>query len=193
MMDKAALRKDFLSKRMSLTEDDILVKNNLICQNLFAALTLQGPETIHLFLPQIIKNEINTWQIVNQLQASFSQIRIVAPYVIPGTKEMEHYLLDKNTKLITNPWGIPEPDPATSIRVNAEEIDRVYIPLLAFDERGYRVGYGGGYYDRFLAKCRPDIVKTGLSFFEPVSKIDDIDPYDMPMNASITPEKIWTW
>ena len=99
-MDKAALRRDFLSKRMSLTEDDILVKNNLICQNLFAALTLQGPETIHLFLPQIIKNEINTWLIINQLQASFSQIRIVAPYVIPGTKEMEHYLLDKNTNRV---------------------------------------------------------------------------------------------
>lgn len=192
-MDKAALRKDFLCKRMSLTEEEILVKNNLICQNLFIALSLQRLETIHIFLPQINKKEIDTWQIINRLQTSFPQIRVAAPYIIPGTKEMEHYVLDKKTRLINNQWGIPEPDPATSTRVNVEEVDRVYIPLLAFDERGYRVGYGGGYYDRFLAKCRPDVIKTGLSFFEPVSKIDNIDAYDIPMDACITPEKTWIW
>ena len=192
-MDKAALRKDFLFKRMSLTPEEASIKNGLIVQNLIESFALSDTQTIHIFLPQINKNEIDTWNIIRQLQTLSPSIRIAVPYVIPQTKEMEHFILNEQTRLITNQWGIPEPDPATSQKVNVQEIDCVYIPLLAFDQRGYRVGYGGGYYDRFLAKCRPDAVKTGLSFFEPVTHINDINRYDIRMDYCITPEKTWIW
>ncbi|MCF0065508.1 5-formyltetrahydrofolate cyclo-ligase [Dyadobacter chenwenxiniae] len=192
-MDKAALRRDFLLKRMNLTENEASSKNDLICRNLIQSSTLSGDETIHIFLPQINKKEIDTWNIINALQTLFTGIRIAAPFVIPKTKEMQHYILDVQTRLISNQWGIPEPDPQTSKPVQVQKIDVIYIPLLAFDEHGYRVGYGGGYYDRFLDKCRADAVKTGLSFFEPVSKIDDINPYDIRMDSCITPEKTWIW
>lgn len=192
-MDKASLRRDFLQKRMNLTNDEVSAKNDLITRNLIESIAINGGETIHIFLPQINKKEIDTWNIIRQLQTFFPKIRIVAPYVMPKTKEMEHYVLDAQTRLNDNQWGIPEPDPSTSQPVHVEEINIIYIPLLTFDERGYRVGYGGGYYDRFLAKCRPNAVKTGLSFFEPVTSIDDINEYDIRMDACITPEKIWIW
>ncbi|MCF0042507.1 5-formyltetrahydrofolate cyclo-ligase [Dyadobacter fanqingshengii] len=192
-MDKASLRRDFLQKRMNLTNDEVSAKNDLITRNLIESIAINGGETVHIFLPQINKKEIDTWNIIRQLQTFFPKIRIVAPYVIPKPKEMEHYVLDAQTRLNDNQWGIPEPDPSTSRPVYVEEIDIIYIPLLTFDERGYRVGYGGGYYDRFLAKCRPNAVKTGLSFFEPVTSIVDINEYDIRMDACITPEKIWIW
>ncbi|MCF0051400.1 5-formyltetrahydrofolate cyclo-ligase [Dyadobacter sp. LJ53] len=192
-MDKAALRRDFLLKRMNLTENEASSKNDLICRNLIQSSTLSGDETIHIFLPQINKKEIDTWNIINALHTLFTGIRIAAPFVIPKTKEMQHYILDAQTRLISNQWGIPEPDPETSKPVQVQKIDIIYVPLLAFDEHGYRVGYGGGYYDRFLDKCRTDAVKTGLSFFEPVGKIDDINLYDIRMDSCITPEKTWIW
>ncbi|SKC11363.1 5-formyltetrahydrofolate cyclo-ligase [Dyadobacter psychrophilus] len=192
-MDKASLRRDFLQKRLNLPDDEVSLKNDLIARNLFASLAINGGETIHIFLPQINKKEIDTWNIIRRLRLMFPELRIVVPYVIPKTKEMEHYVLDTQTRLVTNQWGIPEPDPATSQIVDVQGIDRICIPLLAFDERGYRVGYGGGYYDRFLAKCRPDAVKTGLSFFKPIAIIEDINPYDIRMDSCITPEKTWIW
>ena len=67
----------------------------------------------------------------------------------------------------------------------------VLVPLLGFDERGHRVGYGKGFYDRFLAECNPKIQKIGLSLFEPVAQIDDTSDFDIPLDACITPNRIW--
>jgi 5-formyltetrahydrofolate cyclo-ligase len=67
----------------------------------------------------------------------------------------------------------------------------VLIPLLAFDQTGQRVGYGKGYYDRFLANCRPDCIKTGLSFFPAEDKITDTNTFDIAMDFCITPDKIY--
>ena len=116
---------------------------------------------------------------------------MVAPYVLPGTKEMEHYLLTETSILIPNQWNIPEPDPQTSKRIEPWQINVVLVPLLAFDQRGFRVGYGGGYYDRFLKECRDDVVKIGLSFFGPVEAITDTDLYDIPLNSCITPDQVY--
>lgn len=67
----------------------------------------------------------------------------------------------------------------------------VLIPLLAFDKNGYRVGYGKGFYDRFLAECRPDVVKVGLSVFEPIDEITDLNEFDIKMDFCITPNRVW--
>ena len=66
-----------------------------------------------------------------------------------------------------------------------------YFPLLAFDEQGHRVGYGKGFYDKLLSKCKPDCKRIGLSLLEPTSKIDDINPHDGILHACITPSKTW--
>ncbi len=72
-------------------------------------------------------------------------------------------------------------------------IDWVLVPLLAFDRRGHRVGYGKGFYDRFLAGCRSDARKIGLSLFAPVVAIDDIGSQDVALDAVVTPDRVWTF
>ena len=84
-------------------------------------------------------------------------------------------------------------EPPGDIAILPKDIDMVFVPLLSFDKNGYRVGYGKGYYDKFLANCREDLVKVGFSFFEPVVKIEDVDGYDIPLNYCLTPENFYSF
>lgn len=189
-MNKSFLRAEYLNKRKNLDQDEIHDKNSAIVKNLKLLLSEKIIGTVHLFLPQHGKVEIDTWQIISFFQKDLPQTAIAVPRIVPGTKEMEHFLLTPETNLIENRWKIPEPEPETSLKIEPVNLDAVLIPLLAFDKKGYRVGYGGGYYDRFLSQCKPDVIKIGLSFFEAIEKINDIDPYDVPMNYCVTPLRI---
>ena len=193
MMDKASLRREFLSKRLDLTQTEAEEKSLAIAIQTVDSLKDENFRNLHVFLPQRNKNEIDTWKIISTLRHAFPDVNIAVPYIIPGTREMEHYILNADTILIENRWGIPEPDPFTAQKVLSQDLDVILIPLLAFDKSGYRVGYGGGYYDRFLAQCRTDVLKIGLSFFEPVEIIEDKNEFDIRMDVCITPEKLWTW
>ncbi len=142
----------------------------------------------HLFLPIDDKKEADTYQLVHLLWESGKKV------VIPKIKdqlELEHYLLETDTELQLNQWGIPEPSMGTT--VSPEQIEVVFVPLLAFDRLGHRVGYGKGYYDRFLENCRPGVVKVGLSFFGPVDAISDLREQDIALDYCITPTKIYSF
>lgn len=142
----------------------------------------------HLFLPIEINKEVSTDPIIDLLRQSGKNI--VVPKVING-EELEHFLLEENTVLELNPWGIPEP--VGGKRVAVDQIDLVFVPLLAFDKSGHRVGYGKGYYDRFLASCRADVLKIGLSFFEPVEKIGDINRNDIALDHCVSPAAVYSF
>lgn len=190
---KAFLRKDFSIRRLALTVDEAEQKNSLITDKTIQLLSRISFEVIHLFLPQRNKHEVDTWKILSRLWLIFPAKTVVVPYVVPGTRQMHHHLFTPETVLIDNKWGIPEPNPLTTPQILPEKIDVVLLPLLAFDKRGYRVGYGGGYYDRFLSECKPEVVKIGLSFFDPIDQIKDVDEFDIPMNYCVTPAKVWKW
>lgn len=189
-MDKSSLRTEYLQKRKDLTAEEITIRNEAILTHTKLFVEGKSLKTIHVFLPQFGKNEIDTWKIITFLNASYPEIRLLAPRVIPGTREMEHFLLTPETKLIDSRWKIPEPDPATSLKISPQEIDAVLIPLLAFDQNGYRVGYGGGYYDRFLPQCSANTVKVGLSYFEAEERAIHTDSFDVKMDFCITPSAI---
>ena len=101
---------------------------------------------------------------------------------------MTHYLLTDTTKNKKNDYNIPEP--VDGIEVPSNKIEVVFIPLLAFDKQGNRVGYGKGFYDQFLAECHPNTIKIGLSFFEPEALISDVNSADVQLNYCVTPNKI---
>jgi 5-formyltetrahydrofolate cyclo-ligase len=193
MKGKSLLRNLFLLKREEMTETERTKRNMLIALQLKSFLQTNTVRTLHTFIPQKGKNEVDTGGIISMIREFFPDIQIIVPGIVPGTRKMEHYLLEEKTILADNKWGIPEPDPSTSQKTEIRHIDIVLIPLLAFDRYGYRVGYGGGYYDRFLPGCRPDTIKAGLSFFGPVDKITDTDQFDVPMDLCITPGKIFRW
>ena len=175
MTNKVLLRSQFLQKREKMSEVERREKSLLISQQVKSFLHNNAIQTVHTFLPQRGKNEVDTYNIISMIRESFPYVQVIVPRIITGTRNMEHYLLEQTTILIENKWKIPEPDPATTQQVNVINIDAVLIPLLAFDKSGYRVGYGGGFYDRFLSLCRPDTVKAGLSFFDPVEEITDTE------------------
>lgn len=188
-MQKQDLRREFLQKRKALTETEVEGFSRKIHDWFFRSIPVHAYATIHTFLPIKRNNEIDTWLIINTLQKDFATDIVIPKSHDDGT--MSHYLLTKDTVFEENKWKIPEP--ISNIQHPTSSIDLVLIPLLCFDKKGYRVGYGKGYYDRFLAECRPDVMKIGLSIFEPVEQIKDVDAYDIRLDYCITPNKIWSF
>ncbi len=190
-MSKQDLRKEFLQKRKALAETEVDVFSKQIHDWFFRNFPVHAYATIHTFLPIKRNNEIDTYLIINTLQKDFA-----TDIVIPRSHEdgtMSHYLLTKDTVFEKNRWEISEPSPVGSLQSSVFNIDLVLIPLLCFDKKGFRVGYGKGYYDQFLAECRPDVLKIGLSIFEPIDEISDVTEFDVQMDYCITPNKIWSF
>ena len=161
---------------------------NLLFKEFFDDPFEKTKAVLHTFLPIVRQNEVDTWSIIHRIWQHFPGVQVAVPVV---TNQLAHYLLTPETPLTENRWGVPEPQQNVRIAIDIEQIDLVLVPLLAFDKRGHRVGYGGGYYDQFLAKCRPDCLKIGVSPFEPVEHIADTVPTDVPLNACVTPIQVW--
>ena len=102
---------------------------------------------------------------------------------------MHALLINEDTVYYTNQYGLTEPK--EGIIIAPQEIDLVFVPFLVCDESGYRVGYGKGFYDRYLAQCSEDVIKIGFGYFEPVEKIDDIKSFDIPLDYCITLESVY--
>jgi 5-formyltetrahydrofolate cyclo-ligase len=104
---------------------------------------------------------------------------------------MRHFLLTDNTKIKKNEYNIPEP--VDGIEIPSTKIDVVFVPLLTFDKKGHRVGYGKGFYDKFLSACKPDAIKIGLSFFEAEELIEGIFEGDIALNYCVTPDRVYSF
>ena len=190
-MLKAALRKAMLQKRLHYSVAEVNKRSEQISQLFLASFPLSRVKTLHLFLPISRYNEINTWYLIQQLQQQYPQISLVVPVTNMQERTLSHHWFTTDTKLVENKWGILEPQAAESVAETV--IDLILIPLLGFDEQGHRVGYGKGFYDRFLALCRPEVLKIGLSLEAPVTKITDVYPGDVVLNYAVTPEKVYTF
>ena len=182
-VSKEKLRITFLEKRLELSEEDHNEKSFDIANHCLK-LPIWNLEYFHLFLPIKIKAEIDTSLILTILQGRDKQV--IVPKV--NRTNLQHILLTDSTKIITNSWGIPEPN--DGILIDPKQLDVIFIPLLGYDKKGNRVGYGKGFYDAFLANCKPRVIKVGLSFFEAVNQIDGIRPEDAPLNYCVTPQGV---
>jgi 5-formyltetrahydrofolate cyclo-ligase len=104
---------------------------------------------------------------------------------------LKHFLLTDATIIKANRVGIPEPQ--DGLEVPVAKIDVVFVPLLAFDRAGHRIGYGKGFYDRFLMQCKKETLKVGLSFFEPLKDHLEVEDHDIPLDVVLTPENIFSF
>ncbi len=188
-MQKAELRKRMLQQRRELPAAVVQHRSQRIADLFFEYFPLQAGQTVHVFLPILKNNEVNTWLIIARLQQDYPQVRVAVPVTDATQNILTHHHLTTEAILVENAWGIPEPQQAQHIL--APEVDVVLVPLLAFDEQGHRVGYGKGFYDRFLSGCRPDVLKIGLSLEPPVARITDPNPLDVPLDAVIMPDAVW--
>ncbi len=183
-MDKTNLRKKYKEFRAVLSPDEIDSKSIQIANNLLK-LDIWDYEYYHIFLPITKQKEIDTSYILSILQGKDKHI-IVSKSDFRETT-MKNYLLTDNTKLVINSYGIPEPE--NGIEIPYEKIDVIFVPLLAYDTSGNRIGYGKGFYDRFLAHCKPDAIKVGLSFFEPELREIRKNDEDIPLNICVSDTK----
>lgn len=187
-MTKDSLRKLYTEKRSQLSPAGY---DNL-CQKLlyqFKQLDLTEVKCLHLFLPITKRREPDTLLIRDWLKTEHPEIKLVYPKTNFADYSMQSFADDENLVIENSSYDIPEP--VSGNMIGAVEIDLILIPLLAFDKCGYRVGYGKGFYDRFMAQCRPDTQFIGLSLFEAVDKIDNLDEFDMPMHYCITPDYLY--
>jgi 5-formyltetrahydrofolate cyclo-ligase len=187
---KQQLRKYYLSKRKAISVEEMAIKSQQIKDLLFANFDLSKVKNLHIFLPILKHNEIDTLLIIKYLQLNFSAINIVVPKAIPENSTLEHYLFNEK-KLIENSWGILEPSGENQVKILPEQIDLVIIPLLIFDKNGNRVGYGKGFYDRFLQQCKLETLKIGVCLEEPIDLIEEINEFDVKMDVCITPMKVY--
>lgn len=187
-MEKQALRKLYLEKRSDLTPEEIETKTLSIIRN-FSTVNFIQVKYLHVFYPIAGKTEFNSLLLADWIRSNHPEIKLVLSKSNFETNTLSHFIWDTDTKLAMNTWGITEPE--TGVAINPGLLDMILIPLLAFDKKGNRIGYGKGFYDRFLSECRPDAQKTGVSFFHPVDEITGINEFDVPLDMCVTPEKIW--
>ena len=187
MNTKAVLRTEYQKRRDSLTEEQI-ADCSIQISNLSLTLNIWEYSIYHLFMTNEKNKEIDTSYLLSVIQGKDKQP--VIPKIVDDNR-LEHFLLNDQTPLKNNRWGIPEP--LSGITINPKQIEVVFVPLLVFDQQGHRVGYGKGYYDRFLDQCSESTLKVGLTFFDPVTKIDDIETHDISLDFALTPERIYAF
>lgn len=173
---------------MLLTDDDYRTACDAIAAQFFRTVDLTGIHVVHSYLPIEKNKEPDTWLIINLIEERYPDIRISVPKINPdGT--MTSYYYEGPYQLRESPFGIPEP--TGGVITPPDVIDILIVPLLVFDKQGYRVGYGKGFYDRFLLHCKSTSKRVGLSLFPPEERIDDAAEFDQRMNMVITPEQVY--
>ncbi|TKD65284.1 5-formyltetrahydrofolate cyclo-ligase [Flavobacterium sp. ASW18X] len=184
-MTKKELRVDYKQKRNLLTAD-IIEEKSIKIANRIHKLPIWQFSFYHLFLSIVKNKEVDTEPLLTLLQGMDKQIVVSKT---EKNRSLKNYLLLDTTPIRISNLGIPEP--VDGIEVPEEKIDVVFIPLLAFDSNGNRVGYGGGYYDVFLQKCRKDVLKVGISLFEACPTITDVATTDVPLDYCVTPSQVY--
>jgi 5-formyltetrahydrofolate cyclo-ligase len=186
-MDKIALRSKYKSLRDRLSSAEI-EDLSLQIANRSLKLPIWDRTYYHIFLSINTKKEVHTEYLLHILQGKDKSI--VVSKTDFEALNMRHFLLQDSTQLRSSKWGIPEP--THGIEVAPISLDVIFVPLLAYDERGHRIGYGKGFYDRFLSACRNDAVFVGLSFFDPEPNVPS-EATDIPLHFAVTPTATYSF
>ena len=189
-MLKKDARKLFRDKRNALTETEKLKADDLLLIQ-FQTVDLPFLQAAFSYWPIEENNEPNTHLFTEFLRFRNPEIKLAYPVSDFATRTMTAIAVDIDTGFTKRELDIFEPDEGEPLL--PEELDLVMIPLLAFDITGNRVGYGMGFYDKYLAGCREDCIKVGFSYFEPLDIISDCTEFDVPLNLCITPQNVYVF
>ena len=188
-MKKDTVRKTYLKKRQELSSSELEEYSSRLIQKTIELIKKYELDCIHCFLPIHTKDEINTLPIIQYCWKN--NIKVVVPVSNFEEGVMRNAAFNPDTKTKQTKYNITEPiDP---IWIKNDNIDLVITPLLAFDTKGYRVGYGKGFYDRFFASLHKDVKKIGISLFSPCEVVEDINEHDVPLTCCVTPNKNYSF
>ena len=187
-MTKPELREIYLDRQKSLSEAAQKQKSFETADRFFASFDLAKAKFLHVFLPIEKNGEIDTFIFIERLRRDFPQVVTVTSKVDFEKMTLENRRFDSEMKFVENRWRISEP--ADGELIETKRIDVCLVPLLCFDLKGFRVGYGKGFYDKFLSQCRQDCLKIGLSYFAPVTEISDAQNFDVKLDFCVTPAAV---
>jgi 5-formyltetrahydrofolate cyclo-ligase len=184
-VNKQELRTEALEKRKALTSDYVQ-ELSLKITNQLLRLDIWTHEVYHTFLSIAHQKEVQTEPLLTLLQGKDKTI--VVPKMVENN-ELEHILLEESTAIAIQRFGVPEP--LNGKTISEDQIDVVFVPLLCFDRNGNRLGYGKGFYDRFLSKTKPNTLFIGLSLLDVLE--NDLKPaaHDIALHMAVTPETVY--
>lgn len=185
-MTKKEVRSYYLKQRAALSAEDRKEKRSQMDLQ-FATLSWPVLHWVHTYLAMPQMHEIDTSCFISQLQLQQPKLQVCVPVI--QNEVFVNAAWNEHVLMRTNQFGISEPEHV--IEVKPTNVDLVFVPLVAFDMAGFRVGYGKGYYDRFLSTCKKGAIFIGFSYFPPVDMISDRQQFDIPLSLCITPERIY--
>ncbi len=186
-MTKAELRQVFLAQRQALSDAEVMTRSKALCERLFVSFDFAFQKIVHTFLPIERQREPDTWLAIDRWRREFPQVRIVLPKMQPDGA-LVHVEFEGLHQLKKNTWGIPEPVHGTEL--SPAKLDLVLVPLLVADRYGNRLGYGKGYYDRFLAEVNPTCKKVGYSLLHLYEEELPREAWDVQLTHVITPSEV---
>jgi len=180
--DKETIRNILRQRKEMHTPEERFEKSRRICTHLMKM--IQPNETVMVYTSK--EKEVNTVPLITMLLAYKN------PVVVPIIQKEDYSLrlsyIENLGVLIPSTFGVPEPI-GNEIPADGADIDTIILPMLGFDRRGGRIGYGAGYYDRFLSKY-PSIRKIGIAFACQEMEALPLDPHDIQMDAIITEDGV---
>ena len=194
-MDYTSLKKELRTRldreRKALSKEAIQDLSQQVFEKWRARFTLKPVAYLHLFQPIQKRNEIDTSFISDYARKRHGHVKIVVPVVNPSSEHLTHVELANDIEMEINHWGIPEPKLPFK-KVFPMQMDMVLVPMLGFDLDGNRLGYGKGYYDRFLSLVHPQCLKIGLCLEQ--GKIESglpAEPHDVALDYIVTEELVY--
>ncbi|MCU0430275.1 MAG: 5-formyltetrahydrofolate cyclo-ligase [Cytophagaceae bacterium] len=188
MKTKAHIRKEALACRQALHEKEFKDLNQKLMDQMVPWILQHSAfSTLHIYLPMPRHREPDTWSIIHALAEAKPELKITVPVTDWEHQRMDSVWLKPDAKLQTDRFGISQPVGAPIIP--ADSLDLIIVPLLAFNQRLHRIGYGKGFYDRYLLQCKPSCQKIGLSFFDKVEFEEE--PFDVALDNVFLPQKIY--
>jgi 5-formyltetrahydrofolate cyclo-ligase len=189
-MTKEQIRKEYREKRLALGDPERDRLDDLMLIS-FQSAPIPFIHSLLSFWPIDENHEPNTHLATGFLKFRNPEMRTAYPVCDFTAETMVAMLTDADTPFVKKQFNMLEPSQGDIC--SPGELDMVFVPLLAFDKSGYRVGYGKGFYDRFLQDCREDCLKVGFSYFDPIPGRVPRHEFDVPLNLCITPQQVYVF
>ncbi len=183
-MDKKQMREAMKSKLAALEKPEYEQKCFEIAKRLYALAEWEKADVIAVTVSAPF--EIDTWQIIRFAWISGKIVCI--PKCDPETKQMKFFKIDNFTYLEKVYAGLYEPDPVKTSFVQPDKLHLLIVPGLLFNAQGYRIGFGGGYYDRFLSKFTGKTVSLAFSF--QLQNNIPVETHDLPVQKIVTDKQV---
>ena len=187
-MTKKELRQIYKQKRLDISSKEKLKLDDLLLLQL-QTFNFEGVKTVLTFWPMANMAEPNTHLFSGYLRYFVPDLQLAYPVSNFTDNTMKAILIDEDTVYTTNNFGVTEPKEGNVIE--PIELDLVFVPNLICDKKGFRVGYGKGFYDKYLSQCNEDVTLIGFNYFAPIETRTDKDDFDIPLNYCLTPDDVF--